>query len=110
MEDNEFKDYVKQQFDHGRKHFERLEKDLTGFHDTLSKHAEVFNSMNEGVLEGVNERAAYVDVLMEKSKFWSDIRDELTRRSVMTVFICLVAGTIFIFGFEDVAKKLIGLE
>ena len=91
-----------QQFQHGRKHFEVLEEEMKIFRSIIS-------NMNEGVLEGVNERAAYIDAMMARSQFWSDLRDELTRKTVMIAFLCLISGVVFWLGFEDTARKLIGL-
>ena len=98
----------KEQFGFGRDKFNRLEQTMEDFREVIKQHSDVFHSMNEGVLDGVNERAAYVDTLMERSKFWSDLRDELTRKSVMVACLCLMAGIVFWLGFEDIARKMIG--
>lgn len=89
------------QFGHGRKHFEGIEEEMKIFRA-------IFSSMNDGVLEGVNERAAFVDAQMKKSEFWADMRDELTRKGVLGLCFLLVAGAVFWLGFEDLAREMIG--
>lgn len=105
----DFEEFMREQSRHAQEHFERLERDNADFREIIEEHSKVFNSMNEGVLEGVNERAAYVDAMMERSKFWSGIRDEVTRKGVIIAIFGAIAGAFFMFGFEDLAKKMLGL-
>lgn len=115
------KDVVEIQFGHGRKHFESLEgainshiEDSKEQHETLQKHAEIIGSFNEGVLDGVNERAAFIDELMKQQRdrtaLLKAMREEVAKKGALALVVCITALVLMYFGFDEYAMKILGIE
>lgn len=112
--DKEFKEYVREQFKHGQRHFERFEEEFKEFREIVGNHAAVLNSLNEGVLEGANDRAEFVDELMtqqrERTALLKAMREEVAKKTAVVLVVCLTAFFLMQMGLDEYAKKVMGIE
>lgn len=90
------------------KNYTEMARTLACLGPLVARHEEIAATIDVQYLENINDHHAYIAGQIARENFWIGVRDRSLERGIWIFVLCIIAGALYAFGFEDFAKKIIG--
>lgn len=75
----------------------------------VDNHEKIASSINSNYLDRLDAHHAFIAKQIKQKEFWEGARNRLKEKGLLVLLICVSAAMLWMFGFNDEAKKILGL-
>ena len=105
---NEYREHIHESNSMRDQKINGIENCLERLTTLVDEHETIASSISPQYLDRLDQHHAHIAKDIAKTLFWETMRARLLEKGLLIGLLLLGAAVLFAFGFEDLAKKMVG--